>query len=744
MRRTNRHFSVAMLVAVVALGAVAFADDSKALRLAAREGNLPEVQRLIEAGVPVNGGDAWGTTALALAVGQNQIEVVRYLLDQGADPSVREEFFGMSALDYALWKGEPEFETAKMLLKAGAKDRAKALRQALETMDPILGRTAADSGPFLKSDAEELRDRFGDGKRKPSEVYIPSAEAEFADILADIEIVPDPPPPVYSAKELNRFTGSYESREGATAKVTANDGKLTLDYAGATHPLTAGQNRTFRNADAGIFLRYSGRANTVEGMTIDRPGQDPVRLRPEEEGVTAEAPKVSAERLNASAEPTVHWPGFRGANRSGVGDGLDTPVDFDIETGRGIAWVADLPGLGNSSPVVWGDRVYVTTAIAEGGSTPLKVGQTGSGDEVDEAVEHRWMVLAFDKRTGEKLWETEVGRGKPLTRRHFKATQANSTPVTDGKHIVVVFPTAGLACLGMDGKIHWKRELGGLNAGGFNDPGLQWGFAASPILYKKKVILQVDIHDGAYLAAWKRRNGKLRWRTERPDVAPSWSTPAIWETPDGDELVVNASVIRGYDPKNGKELWSLGPTSVQVVAAPVLGEENLFVSSGYPPARPIYAVKPGIRGDHIVESDEDAEEASLAWYQTRGGAYMPTPLLYRDLLYVVHHNGRFVAHDAASGAKVHQARFSDGGTCTGSPVAANGKIYQGTEEGTLYVIEAGGEFKELALHDFGEPLMATPAISEGLLLVRDTFEAVRGGDVTVTLARIFNKRGAKR
>ena len=226
----------------------------------------------------------------------------------------------------------------------------------------------------------------------------------------------------------------------------------------------------------------------------------------------------------------------------------------------------------------------------------------------------------------------------------------------------------------------------------------------------------MDIHEGAYLAAWDLKTGKALWKTPRPDVAPSWSTPAIWPTPAGDELVVNASIIRGYDPGSGKELWSLGPTSIQVVASPVIDAGTLFVSSGYPPARPIYAVKPGIRGVHNIESDKDA--APLSWYLTRGGAYMPTPLVYRGLLYMVHHNGRMVAHDARNGAQVYQARFSAGGTMTSSPVVANGRIYQGSEEGTLYVLAAGAEYKELAVHDFGEPLMATPAISEGLLLVR--------------------------
>ncbi len=446
---------------------------------------------------------------------------------------------------------------------------------------------------------------------------------------------------------------------------------------------------------------------------------------PPEAGKRDDLPEAAAA---ADSEPTVHWPGFRGANRGGIGDGADTPVDFDLESGRGVAWRAGVGGLGNSSPVVWGDRVMVTTAVAEGGSTPLRVGRSGSGEEVEENTEHRWLVLAYHKSDGRQLWQTEVGRGLPLTKRHFKATQANSTPATDGEHVVVVFPTAGLACLGADGKLHWKHELGGLNAGGFNDPGVEWGFAASPIIHDGKVILQVDIHDGPYLAAWDLETGEPLWRTERPDVAPSWATPAIWPTPGGDELVVNASIIHGYDPADGRELWSLGPTSIQVVASPVVGKKHVFVSSGYPPARPIYAVKPGIRGDHTIDADDDAKAGNaLAWHQARGGAYMPTPLLYRGLFYVVHHNARIVAHDARTGLPVYKARFSAGGTMTSSPVAGGGKIYQGTEQGSLYVLAAGPEYRELAVHEIGAPLMATPAISEGLLLVRTPSELIAFG-----------------
>ena len=692
---------IALSVLVMALPALA--DASRELHLAARSGNLVEVKRLVEGGLPVDTRGHFGITALILAAQNGEAEVVRYLLDKGADPDATETFFGMTPLGAALWKGAPDYEVAKILLAGDASDRAAALDTAFRAGNVELARAAAESGPLRESEAAELRARFN------------ALSDELQSVLDVVETEPDPPPPAYSKQELEGFAGVFEGGEAAARVETTDDG-LVLDFDGSRTPLMVTGEREFSNRENGVTLTYFGRAGTVEGISLERKRLRPLRMR------FAEDPVVGAIELADEVEKrpetaVVHWPGFRGSNRDGIGDGRDTPVEWNLATGEGVAWRADLPGLGNSSPVVWGDRVYVTTAVAAAGSSPLRTGMTGTGDEVEEDSEHRWLVLAYDKNSGKKLWEKEVGRGIPLTKRHVKATQANSSPATDGEHVVVVFPTAGLACLGTDGKLHWKHELGGLNAGGFNDPGLEWGFAASPIIHEGKVILQVDVHEGPYIAAWDLKTGKPLWKTERPDVAPSWSTPAVWSTPDGDELVVNASIIRGYDPQTGRELWSLGPTSIQVVASPILGHTNvLFVSSGYPPARPIYAVKPGIRGDHSIDSAEAT--APLAWHRERGGAYMPTPLLYRGLLYIVHHNARIVAHDARTGDPVYRARFSAGGTMTASPVVANGRIYQGSEEGTLYVLKAGSKHEELAAHDFGEPLMATPAISEGLLLVR--------------------------
>jgi outer membrane protein assembly factor BamB len=225
----------------------------------------------------------------------------------------------------------------------------------------------------------------------------------------------------------------------------------------------------------------------------------------------------------------------------------------------------------------------------------------------------------------------------------------------------------------------------------------------------------VDVHGGPYLASWDLATGEQRWRVDR-DVAPSWATPTILKSEAGDELIANGSRIHAYDPRTGQALWDLGPNSELVIATPVVGDGVVFVSAGYPPIKPIYAVPAGTRGS--IDIERGSEDDRLLWSHAIGGAYMPTPLLYRGIYYVVHHNGIFVAYDAATGEALSKSRFSNRGAFTASPVAVNGRLYVTTEEGLLYVLAAGPAYEELAVHDFGEPLMATPAVSEGILLIR--------------------------
>jgi outer membrane protein assembly factor BamB len=708
----------AAAVVLLSLAAVAAAAQPPDLVAAAITGDLDAVRRLLDGGVPVDTADRWGGTALAFAASEGRVEVVRFLLGRGADPSKRETFFDQSPLGRALGGGPfteglpPErLEIAIQLLRAGADDRELALETAIARGNVELARAAVDGGPLYASSLGELRRRAA------------SRGAPFVELLDGARSRPDPPPPRLGPADLARFAGRFEgTTTDDQATVIVEGAELVVEgpQAGSTR-MTPSATATFRSADGRVELRFSGRAGTVEGVEIRAPNGRWELRRSVADPVPGAAARLTRNAAGAGTGSVAsRWPGFRGPGGSGIGDapglGDRVPVRWNLESGEGVLWTAALPGLGNSSPIVEDGRVFVTTAVAAGKSEGLRTGLTGAGTEIDEASEHRWIVLAFDARTGEKRWETEVGRGVPASRRHMKATQANSTPATDGRRIAVVFPTAGLGVLDLDGRLLWKHELGPLRAGAFNDPTLEWGFASSPVIHGSSVILQVDVHDGPYLAAWDLETGEERWRTPRPGVAPSWATPALWSTPQGVELVANASTIRGYSVSDGRELWSLEPTSEQVVATPVVAGGILYVSSGYPPVKPIYAVKPGLRGR--VQATPGAPDERFLWSDERGGAYMPTPLVYRGLLYIVHHNARLVAYDAATGDAVYKARFSQGGTFTSSPVAVDGRVYTGTEEGSIYVFASGPVFEELAVNDMGEPVMATPAIANGVLYVR--------------------------
>jgi outer membrane protein assembly factor BamB len=699
MRTLSAAFSLAAMLATAAA-----AQRPEELFIAARAGDVREVRRIVDAGAPVDAQDRYGSTALIMAAAEGRVEVVKLLLDLGADPNHREGFYGADALGMALFRDHSE--VAMVLLTQGADDRAAALQFAIEQENQELARAAVESGPIHVSRLEEIRAR--------------SAELEpvYQKLLAAARSRPDPDPPTYAAADLEPYVGAFEGWDSGTrVEVTVEKDRMLLQIDGGhAVKMTAAAEHSFQSPGGDVRASFWGRAGTIEGIFLERPEAEPERLRRSvAEPLGARAYQTKEEEDWAVGEPTVHWPSFRGANASGIGDGADTLTDWNLETGKGVRWTAELPGLGNSSPVVWGNQVFVTTAVAEGMEQSIRTGLTGAGDGIVEEVPHSWRVLAFDKTTGRRLWDTEVGRAVPKTRRHFKATQANSTPVTDGRHLVAIFPTAGIACLDLDGNIEWRHDLGGLNAGAFSDPGIQWGFASSPILHGSKVIQQIDVHDGAHLVAWDLETGKQLWRTER-DVAPSWSTPALLKSEQGEELVVNGSTIFGYDPATGKELWSLAPNSELVIAAPVVGQDVVYVSAGYPPVKPIYAVPAGTRGS--LEVDPRGDDERLAWSHGIGGAYMPTPLLYRGIYYVVHHNGRLVAYDAGTGEAIFKSRFSRGGVFTGSPVAVNGKLYLPTEEGLLYILEAGPEYREIAVHEFGEPLMATSAVSDGVLFFR--------------------------
>jgi outer membrane protein assembly factor BamB len=393
-------------------------------------------------------------------------------------------------------------------------------------------------------------------------------------------------------------------------------------------------------------------------------------------------------------------------------------VDWDVTTGRNVRWKTPIPGLATSSPIVWGNRVFVATAVSTAGENTFRTGIYGDTVPVNDLSEHTWKLYALDSQSGRIVWERDVHKGIPRTKRHPKGSQASSTPVTDGRRIVVLFGSVGvLATYDMNGRLLWKKDLGLIDSGWFFDATHQWGHSSSPIIYQDSVILQVDRQKDSYIAAYDLGSGKETWRTNRSDEIPTWGTPAIAKGKLGDELITNGTKVRGYDPETGKLRWTLAPNSEITIATPVVGSGLVYVTGGYPPARPIYAIRPGFSGDISLAKGATSNEA-IAWSNDREGTYIPTPIVYRGLLYTLNINGILTAYDAQTGERVYRARVGNGGAFSASPVAADGRLYFASEDGEVFVAKAGREYIELAKHEMQEPIMATPAISNGLIIIR--------------------------
>ena len=413
-----------------------------------------------------------------------------------------------------------------------------------------------------------------------------------------------------------------------------------------------------------------------------------------------------------------NWPSFRGERASGIADGFKTPTTWDGEKGTNVLWKIPIPGLAHSSPIVWGNRVFVTTAISSIPKPTFRSGLYGDVDSDTDLSKHTWKVYCIDKLTGRIIWERAAHDGTPKTKRHIKSTFANPTPATDGKNVIAFFGSEGLYCYDVDGKLKWKQDLGVLDAGWFYDPDYQWGVASSPIIYKNLVIVQCDVQKNAFIAAFDIRDGKRVWTTNR-DELPSWGSPTIYEGKTRAELITNATrAVRAYDPLTGKELWTLRGNPEVTATTPVTGQDLIFICNSYRPNQPIYAIRPGGTGD-ISLADNKTSNQFVAWSYQQGGTYMPTPLVYGEYLYACANQGVLRCYNAKTGERVYQQRIGDkGGAYSASPVAADGKIYLSSEDGEIFVVKSGPNYELLATNSMGEVMMATPAISEGMILVR--------------------------
>lgn len=427
--------------------------------------------------------------------------------------------------------------------------------------------------------------------------------------------------------------------------------------------------------------------------------------------------RLAAFLLTATAA-AQNWPSFRGPGASGVADGNQLPVSWNISKGTNIAWATPVPGLAHSSPIVWGDRIFVTTAISSLPDAGFKRGLYGEGTASDNQSVQQWKLLCLNRKTGAIVWERLAYQGVPKEKRHMKATYANSTPATDGEVVVAFFGSQGLYAYDLDGRPLWSKDLGRLNVGAYDLPEYEWGTASSPILYRGLVIVQCDQQKGSFLTALDRKTGATVWKTER-DELPSWGTPEIYPGKDRVELIANgANFIRGYDPMSGKELWRLGGSSKITAPTPIYSGDLIVVASGRRPEAPIFAIRAGASGD-ITLRDQQTHSDSVAWSKTQRGPYMPTPLFYREMLYVLSNVGILDCYDFKTGNEIYRQRIPHQGSgFSASPVASDGKIYLSSEDGDVVVVNAGAHFEVLKSNSMDEPVMATPAISNGMLIVR--------------------------
>lgn len=423
--------------------------------------------------------------------------------------------------------------------------------------------------------------------------------------------------------------------------------------------------------------------------------------------------------LCATMALAQNWPVFRGPMGSGYLDGMQPPAKWDAEKGINVAWKTAIPGISVSSPVVSDGRVYAVTSISSNPKSEFRSGLYGDTEPANDQSEHTWKVYGLDLKTGGILWEQTAYKGVPKNKRHPKNSYSSPTPATDGKRVVAWFGSEGLYTYNTTGKLLWKRDLGNIDAGWFYDPDYQWGVASSPVIWKDLVFVQADQQKNSFLIALDAASGKEVWRVQRDEI-PTWGTPVVLESEGKAQLVTNGTKgVRSYDPATGKLIWEYkGRNSEISCTTPVLGPGLIFVVNGYPPVQPILAIRWGAAGD-ITLGEKDTSNLGIAWSKMSGGSYQPSPLVYGDLLYICSNSGVLTTYNVLTGDRVYQQRIAGkGGAYCASPVASDGRIYLASEDGEVHVVKAGAQYELISTNPVGEVMMATPAITKGMLVIR--------------------------
>ena len=400
------------------------------------------------------------------------------------------------------------------------------------------------------------------------------------------------------------------------------------------------------------------------------------------------------------------WPQWRGPLATGVAPSADPPVEWS-ET-RNVRWKTELPGQGHSSPVVWGDRVFVTAAVPVGERfAPRYDTAPGAHDGVPVSQEHEFVVLALDRGDGSVVWRRTVRKALPHEGGHVTASLASNSPVTDGESVFAFFGSRGLFALDWNGEVRWQVDFGQMLTKHAHGEG------ASPVLWKDTLVVNWDHRGESFVVALDARTGEQKWRVARDEVT-SWATPVVVEVGGVAQVVVSGTErIRSYALDSGEVIWECGGLSANVVASPVAGEGLLFAASSYD-TRALLAIRlEGAKGD-LTGTD------AVVWSRTRGTPYVPSPLLYEGALYFVRHYQPILTRvEAATGVdRPGPIRLEGLRDIYASPVAAAGRVYITDRHGATLVMSSGDQPRLLAVNRLDDHFSASAAVVGRELLLR--------------------------
>ncbi|HKY04146.1 MAG TPA: PQQ-binding-like beta-propeller repeat protein [Blastocatellia bacterium] len=398
-------------------------------------------------------------------------------------------------------------------------------------------------------------------------------------------------------------------------------------------------------------------------------------IRPLQRGAIAACSLI----LLTIATRADNWPQWRGPRSQGVSTETRLPVTWSST--ESVRWKTALPGPGHSSPITWGNRIFLTAYKREG---------------------NKLLTLAIDKATGKIVWEREVV-ARQIEQLHPTNAPASPTPATDGRYVYVYFGSFGLVCYDFEGKKIWEKPLGPFPN--------EWGSASSPVLHGNMLLLNCDTDAEDFLLALNKTTGETVWRTSRSNVNRSWSVPVIWNASGTDEIVISGSGrVKAYDAKDGKELWTVEGLTTWVTPTPVIAHGMLYVASNGPGGNVIMAIRPGGRGN--------VTNTHVAWRYDRSAPYSSSPVIAGDYLYAVKNGGVMTCLNARTGEVAWQQRIPAGGEYYASLIAADGKVYALSEEGKATVVAAKPTYELLGTNNMGERCMASPAISDGQIFIR--------------------------